>query len=180
MAPTTRMCGSGVIATTCVDVVFCRTGFCEYGGVCPVDGNSKRLCLSICQDVVRKCPYTTKFTCPEVWVQERNVWCAAVDLDTCAGRDRGLRRGHQQLQRHGECCSFRVNLYLTVTDAWRRTEGLGRRGVTVHGLARSLAPHLVQPHRLPHPWAAWRCCWVYWLRANDDARTSFSHQGDCL
>lgn len=38
--------------------------FCEYGQECPPDARAKRLCASICEDVVRKCPHTVKFTCP--------------------------------------------------------------------------------------------------------------------
>lgn len=42
------------------------TDFCEFGANCAVAGQTTRMCLSLCEDVVRKCPYVLAFTCPEV------------------------------------------------------------------------------------------------------------------
>lgn len=38
--------------------------FCKYGEECPTATSAKRLCFSICEDVVRKCPYIANFKCP--------------------------------------------------------------------------------------------------------------------
>jgi len=52
------------VLTECVER--CRATFCTPGVACDPATSAKRLCLSLCEDVVRKCPYTLAFTCPTV------------------------------------------------------------------------------------------------------------------